>query len=767
MQKIWTEIKKDKIIYLVGILSIIVIFNHHIFTGTPFVGTSDYTGQHLVFYKEFHRLINDGLPFWSWNFFTGLNFYASKGYYLIGDIFAYITLIFPTEELPNSMTYVLFFKYFISIILANGLLKRYNLSLSTRLIFSILFAFTAWSARFIEHPVFSSFYTLSPLIFIGIEDYLQLNKKKIFIIASFLLMLNNFYLYFMLSVFMPVYYLVRCFQLDQFETNNNFFLRILNLIKYYILGIMISFPITLPTIIFLSQSTRICNDLDEFSNWGINNISLFILNFLIPTLQSNHGLFRTSHYQFDQFGLYVGTMSLLILPHVFYIFNNKKQKIGFLILLALIPLLLISPKIGFIFHLSYSLRYTYIITLIIWLVAANIFEQKEQFDIRIILISFTIYLAAYLLLKLLLIPRVVNQLYGIVNASPFEASQLNIALIFAIILTIILIVKNKYLYKAIIGIVIVELLLLISPIHYETSPEDGSFIEVYNHLTDNPTLEEAYDYIKSIDDSFYRVKTDMESLYTNNYNLYFDIKGISMYDTMFQYSQTDFLKWMNLYPEEYWMIYIEYPTILELLNVDYYVVRNTMIEDNVFADGYFYSTFLTMNDEFSVYKFNHESHLAYTFNEYELFSNYNKYNLSQTDFYYESLGKLYEYIIVEDADKTKIDLDYYTSTDNFTQQGFDPVDYNNNYMQFEFELDNPQMMFFSISYDKGWTILDNNKEVDYYKVDGGFIGLPLGSGYHNITFKFTPNGLIAGILLAIASIIYLTVEFRFSTKNNV
>ena len=77
----------DIIDYIRGIL------NHQFFEST-FAIKYDWSTQHIPFYQEFYRLIDSGEIGWSWNQFLGINFFASKAYYLVGDPFAWIGYIF-------------------------------------------------------------------------------------------------------------------------------------------------------------------------------------------------------------------------------------------------------------------------------------------------------------------------------------------------------------------------------------------------------------------------------------------------------------------------------------------------------------------------------------------------------------------------------------------------------------------------------------------------------------------------------------------------
>jgi len=83
------------------------------------------------------------LPFWSWNFFLGNNFWASKSYQLLGDLFAYIALLFDTH-VYNRILIVTIMKYFISALGFYFYLRNRTESKHTRIIGALLYAFSSY-----------------------------------------------------------------------------------------------------------------------------------------------------------------------------------------------------------------------------------------------------------------------------------------------------------------------------------------------------------------------------------------------------------------------------------------------------------------------------------------------------------------------------------------------------------------------------------------------------------------------------------------------
>ena len=96
-------IKKEKwylfALFLLISLIALMCFLPSLVKGVPITFGTDIKPQWFEFYTEFKNLIrnfvNEGqLPVYSWNLFLGNNFWASKGYYLIGDIYTVYLRLF-------------------------------------------------------------------------------------------------------------------------------------------------------------------------------------------------------------------------------------------------------------------------------------------------------------------------------------------------------------------------------------------------------------------------------------------------------------------------------------------------------------------------------------------------------------------------------------------------------------------------------------------------------------------------------------------------
>ena len=95
--------------------------------------------------------------------------------------------------------------------------------------------------------------------------------------------------------------------------------------------------------------------------------------------------------------------------------------------------------------------------------------------------------------------------------------------------------------------------------------------------------------------------------------------------------------------------------------------------------------------------------------------------------------------------------------------------FGDNRLSGEVNINEGQVLFTSIPYDEGWTIIDNGVEVDSIELLGGFLGVELSPGTHNVEFRFFPRGLYQGIVIMAASWImfFAFLYLKKSKKKNV
>lgn len=68
------------------------------------------------------------------------------------------------------------------------------------------------------------------------------------------------------------------------------------------------------------------------------------------------------------------------------------------------------------------------------------------------------------------------------------------------------------------------------------------------------------------------------------------------------------------------------------------------------------------------------------------------------------------------------------------------------------------LLYSSIPYDRGWTVTVDGRQIDdddYVAIGNAYLGIKLPSGEHTVEYKFFPRGLLAGIAISSATVIFL------------
>ncbi|MCR5103432.1 MAG: YfhO family protein, partial [Eubacterium sp.] len=94
--------------------------------------------------------------------------------------------------------------------------------------------------------------------------------------------------------------------------------------------------------------------------------------------------------------------------------------------------------------------------------------------------------------------------------------------------------------------------------------------------------------------------------------------------------------------------------------------------------------------------------------------------------------------------------------------------YSSNKISSNIWIDEKNVLFTSILYDKGWRVYDNGVLINKLKIANAFIGFELDKGNHNLEFVYSPPGIKIGSLITIisVSIFILVIKMTRQAKKN-
>ena len=100
------------------------------------------------------------------------------------------------------------------------------------------------------------------------------------------------------------------------------------------------------------------------------------------------------------------------------------------------------------------------------------------------------------------------------------------------------------------------------------------------------------------------------------------------------------------------------------------------------------------------------------------------------------------------------------------QNSFTNVVFDGDYISGDIKIDEDHSLVFTqVPYDKGWKVKVDGKQIEYSKVNGGFIGFYLDSGNHTVEFEYTIPMLIPGIVVSLVSTLILVIYVKKVIKS--
>ncbi|MDY6282099.1 MAG: YfhO family protein [Erysipelotrichaceae bacterium] len=693
----------------------------------------DYVRQSLPYYREFYRLIDSGQIFWSWNSFLGNSFYTSKALFLIGDPFAWFGyLLFQViSYLPTVQFLLTGLRLLTACVCCSVWLRRLHRSDRSVTLFSILFMFSGWSDVFLEQVQFLSFYAFLPLFLAGLEDMIQKRRPYLLAFASALLSCINFYLLWPLGVFGILYFIVRWKQSKQTRSggfSSSFVGTALQSLVLILLGIGLAGFLVVPTLHAMLNSPRLSTSLNYYSHWSLTNICAIVMSFFIPVIRGNNLLYHDYWYYFYQIGTYAGTLSLLLVPQAFR--GKKWNRVIFAVTLAMFA----SPQIGLFFHLTYSLRYSFMAVLCLVLLGSEAFENA--LEPAVLKRS-----AAVLTIIIACLGVVIPAFSGISFHDHYpERLMLGAGAVVVILETVLLIRGRK---KAVMVLAVLEALLF-GNYSMRSAISEGSEAE---YLAYDEEIQSIMTQLKEMDSSFFRVdletgiQSDQNAL--ANAGMYYGIPSLSSYDSLYEPALHDYLSWYGLYPDVSWQFNLQDAGQFALLDAKYSICSPKY--SSVRSDEPLFSS-----EHFNVYQNGSVKGMAFRVRDLSRASLLDQL-AEQPEENHKRILLLLETTAVVPDDRYDELLDKCSEV----PMSASPVSFGGTSLSFTMTNDADAFWVFSVPAAQGWSVTVNGQAAQTIVSDGGFIGLVLPAGTSDILFQYAVPMFKEGVGISVCSGIVL------------
>ena len=283
--KRWGIKSRFLLVYTVLFLLMAVVIFHYFWDGDrTFVWAQDGLKQHyraLSYYSKWLRELifrffglRGGLPLYSFSIGYGSDILTTLHYYAIGDPLNLLCIFVPEKSMLYLYEFLILLRFYLAGIAFSYYCFYRGKDYSAKekgvagkgagfcspavLTGAFLYIFCGYALYAgVRHPYFLNPMIYLPLLLTGVEKLWREKKPGLFIGSVFLASISNFYFFYMLAIMVALYVVIRLFASRRDLGFKNFFLEIINLAGYALIGVMASAVILLPVILAFLTNSRL------------------------------------------------------------------------------------------------------------------------------------------------------------------------------------------------------------------------------------------------------------------------------------------------------------------------------------------------------------------------------------------------------------------------------------------------------------------------------------------------------------------------------
>ena len=278
-------------------------FSFYFILGKTFFTTGDGRSQHiaaLIYYGKylrsiFYNLFAQGklvIPQWDFNLGFGADIIQTLHYYVIGDPFSFLSVFFSPEKTPVLYTINIFFRLYCIGLAFFAYCKCHNFDRYSSLCGAFVYIFCGFSFYCaVRHPYFVNPMIWLPLLLIGIDKIFDNKNFLPFAFFVFIACACNFYFFYMLSIIVFIYAIVRFFYRFPKQEYRSIWKYILLALAGYFLGICMAAAIFFPNVSGFLSCGRMEEDNPLTLIYRTNYYIKMILGFIAPSTFGSYSTF--------------------------------------------------------------------------------------------------------------------------------------------------------------------------------------------------------------------------------------------------------------------------------------------------------------------------------------------------------------------------------------------------------------------------------------------------------------------------------------------
>lgn len=364
------------------------IYSYYFISGGSFIWESDGFTQHFLLFNEYVNILQgvlrgEGFSQWDWSIGAGADTITSYGYYVIGDPFAYLGVLFPESLREFSFHLIMFIRMWCVGLSYLIFVRIFKVSHGAALLGVFMYTFSFFVIFNADrHPFFILPLIWLPLLCLGVEKILKRESGLLFSIMVAISAIANFYFFYKLTILIFIYGIVRYGMIHRFKDWKQLGSSFGRCSLHYLVGLLLGAVVFLPMVDGFLNSSR--------NTDGVAiNLLLYHGSYYIAMI---HNLFVPYAYFWS-----AGGLSIFALFTVAFLFKTRKKRTFSGIMLLILGVFLLFPFFGsFMNGMSgpYN-RFSFAIPLFIAFASGQFLEERDKLqvkDLRLvkyILISFT------------------------------------------------------------------------------------------------------------------------------------------------------------------------------------------------------------------------------------------------------------------------------------------------------------------------------------------------------------------------------------------
>ena len=565
----------------------------------------DLNGQYVYFFEALRDIVwGDGSLFYSFSRAMGGEFLGLYAYYLASPL-SYIVALFPQHMILEALYLMLILKCGLSGFTFGYYLYKNNVTKNkaAQVMFSCMYALSAYGVVMQHNTMWFDCVILLPLIALGIEKLIKERKYKMFTISLALSILSNFYIGYMVCIFVFIYFFFYYFSRSGKEINPigeklHFVRSITRVGIFSAIAVAISACILLPALYSLTFGKNTFSDPNYFPRQNFDFLDVFTM------------MFPGSYDTVRPEGLplvYCGLLAVVFVP-LFFISKHvtRREKIASGILTVLFVLFFNMSTIDMFWHglqrpnwLNY--RYSFMLVFFILILGCKAFDRIREINPKTVLSICAIAIGVLF----------IAQKLGYENVRDFACVWLSIAFICIYAVGIPLVIKSKFKATStmILCVFVCLELFVAGLLNLVFLDEDVviSSYDSYHGFVDN--LRPIINDVEESDDSFYRMEKNVHRKVNDPMAL--GIRGFSNSTSTLNQDTIKFLDNMGLASESHWSKYVgATPVFDSLFGVKYLIAK----EDDKYVSPLYERYLSDAENSYVAYKNPYALSIAYTVN---------------------------------------------------------------------------------------------------------------------------------------------------------